>query len=216
MFRRNDLLAAGALLIAVAGGFSAWADRPGTLDVPAGRTDAGVYMVLPLQEARPVPTATGDTLLPVARFETRGRVLNIERFKPYQSLVNWIPGLRPSTHDIGLGYGPMTDTANVERFKYSHEGTTHGLRALFLRPRGPMTQAEWDALAPHVTNLHVIPASDLVLQQVRRLRHGDLVTLRGQLVNVRDAQGRVATTSITAGDRDCEILLVTEVEVGRL
>jgi hypothetical protein len=184
--------------------------------VPAGRTDAGAYVVLPLQEAGPIPTATGDTLLPVARFETRGRVLNIERFKPYQSLVNWIPGLRPSTHDIGLGYGPMTDTANVERFKYSHEGTTHGLRALFLRPRGPMTQAEWDALAPHVTNVHVIPASDLVLQQVRRLRHGDLVTLRGQLVNVRDAQGRVATTSITAGDRDCEILFVTEVEVGRL
>jgi hypothetical protein len=216
MFRRNDLLAAGALLIAVGGGLSAWADRPGTLDVPAGRTDAGVYVVLPLQEAGPIPTATGDTLLPVARFETRGRVLNIERFKPYQSLVNWIPGLRPSTHDIGLGYGPMTDTANVERFKYSHEGTTHGLRALFLRPRGPMTQAEWDALAPHVTNVHVIPASDLVLQQVRRLRHGDLVTLRGQLVNVRDARGRVATTSITAGDRDCEILFVTEVEVGRL
>lgn len=216
MVRRNDLLAAGALLIALAGGLSAWMDRPGSVDVPPGRRDDGVFVVHPLPQATPLHTATGDTLLPIAQFETRGRVLHIERFKPYQSLVNWIPGLRPSTHDIGLGYGPMTDTANVERFDYAHEGTTHGLRALFLRPRGPMTQAEWESLAPHVTNVHLIPADDAVLAQIRRIRHGALVTLRGQLVNVRDAQGRLATTSVTAGDRDCEILRVTSVEVGRL
>ena len=214
--RRADLLAAAALLFAVVTGVSAWADRPGTVDVPPGRQDAGSYLVRPLTQAEPIATASGDTLLPVAQFETRGRVLNIERFKPYQSLANWIPGLRPSTHDIGLGYGPMTDSANVERFRFAHEGTSNGLRALFPRPRGPMTQAEWDALAPHITNVHVIPADAAVLAQIRRIRNGELVTLHGQLVNVRDAQGRVATTSTTAGDRDCEIVYVTAVEVGRL
>jgi len=213
---RNDLLAAGALLIAVAGGLSAWADRPGSVDVAPGRTDAGTFVVTPLHDAPAISTPGGDTLLPVAQFETRGRVLHIERFKPYQSLANWIPGLRPSTHDIGLGFGPMTDSANVERFRYSHEGASGGLRALFLRPRGAMTQAEFDALAPNVTNVHLIPASEPVLAQIRRIRHGELVTLRGQLVNVRDAQGRLATTSVTAGDRDCEILYVTQVEVRRL
>jgi len=216
MIRRNDLLAAGAMLIGLGSAASAWIDRPGSVDVAPGRTDEGMYVVRPLQQAEPISTATGDTLLPVAQFETRGRVLHIERFRPYQSLVNWIPGLRPATHDIGLGYGPMTDTANVERFSYAHEGTTHGLRALFLRPRGAMTQAEWDALAPHVTNVHVIPAGAAVLARIRRVRHGDLVTLRGELVNLRDADGRVAMTSMTAGDRGCEILYVTEVEVGRL
>lgn len=214
--RRADLLAAAALLFAVVTGVSAWVDRPGTVDVPPGRQDAGSYVVRPLAQAEPIATAGGDTLLPVAQFETRGRVLNIERFKPYQSLANWIPGLRPSTHDIGLGYGPMSDSANVERFRFAHEGTTHGLRALFPRPRGPMSQAEWDALAPHITNVHVIPADAAVLAQIRRIRNGELVTLRGQLVNVRDAQGRVATTSTTAGDRDCEIVYVTAVEVDRL
>jgi tartrate dehydratase beta subunit/fumarate hydratase class I family protein len=64
--------------------------------------------------------------------------------------------------------------------------------------------------------VHLIPADAAVLAQIRRIRHGDLVTLRGQLVNVRDAQGRVATTSTTAGDRDCEILRVTSIEIGRL
>ena len=216
MIRRNDLLAAGALLIALGGGLSAWMERPGSVRVAPGRSDEGLYTVRPIEQAAAITTATGETLLPVAQFETRGRVLHLERFKPYQSLVNWIPGLRPSTHDIGLGYGPMTDSTHVDRFDYAHEGTSHGLRALFLRPRGPMTQLEWDALAPHVTNVHLIPADAAVLSAIRRIRHGDLVTLRGLLVNVRDAQGRVATTSLKAGDRECEILYLTGVDIGRL
>ncbi|MCU0949701.1 MAG: hypothetical protein MUC68_01235 [Burkholderiaceae bacterium] len=214
--RRADLVAAAALLFAAATGVSAWMDRPGTVTVPAGRQDAGSYLVQPLTQAEPIALPGGDTLQPVAQFETRGRVLNIERFKPYQSLANWIPGLRPATHDIGLGYGPMTDTANVARFRFAHEGTTQGLRALFPRPREPMSQRDWDALAPHITNVHVIPADAAVLAQIRRIRNGELVTLRGQLVNLRDAQGRIAMTSVTAGDRDCEIVYVTAVEIGRL
>ncbi len=62
----------------------------------------------------------------------------------------------------------------------------------------------------------MIPASAQVLAQIRRIRHGELVTLRGRLVNVRDAQGRVATTSLTAGDRECEILYVEAVQIDRL
>jgi hypothetical protein len=213
---RNDLLAAAALGIALMGGVSAWLDRPGSVDVPDGRVDPGAFVVRPPASQEPIPAGDGEALLPVADFEVRGRVLNIERFRPYRSLSNWIPGLRPSTHDIGLGFGPMTDSANVRRFRYSHEGTTHGLRALYLRPRDAMTQQQWDALSPHVTNVHVIPASDAVYEKLRRIRHGELVTLHGQLVNVRLRDGQVATTSTTPGDRDCEIVYVTGIEVGRL
>ena len=212
----RDLAAGVALTIGVVGGVSAWLDRPGTVDVPAGRSNPGTYIVERIADAAPIGTADGSTLLPVARFETRGRVLNVERFKPHQSLVNWIPGLRPATHDIGLGFGPMTDTANVDRLRFTHEGVSHGLRALFARPRGAMSQQEFDALAPFITNVHVIPASDAVYGQLRRVRQGELVTLRGVLVNVRDADGRVATTSITAGDRDCEIMWLEELRIDRL
>jgi hypothetical protein len=121
-------------------------DRPGSVDVARGRVDAGLYAVKPIDGAAPISTADGGQLLPVAEFETRGRVLNIERFKPYQSLANWMPGLRPSTHDIGLGFGPMTDTANVERFRFAHEGASNGLRALFARPRDAMSQQEFSGL----------------------------------------------------------------------
>ncbi|MGE5159871.1 MAG: hypothetical protein ACM3O5_00040 [Betaproteobacteria bacterium] len=212
----RDLAAGLALAVGIVGGAAAWLDRPGSVDVPPGRTDAGAFVVRAVADQAPIPVPEGGALLPVAQFETRGRVLNIERFKPHQSLVNWIPGLRPATHDVGLGFGPMTDTANVSRFRFTHEGVSHGLRALFARPRNAMTQAEFDALAPHITNVHVIPADEGVLAQLRRLKHGELVTLRGLLVNVRDADGRVATTSTTAGDRDCEIMWLEEIRAERL
>ena len=212
----RDLAAGLALTVGVVGGIAAWLDRPGTVDVPPGRTDPGAFVVRAVTDASPIALGASGALLPVARFETRGRVLNIERFKPYQSLVNWIPGLRPATHDIGLGFGPMTDTANVDRFSFTHEGVSHGLRALFARPRDAMTQQEFDALAPNITNVHVIPASDAVYAQLRRVKQGELVTLRGLLVNVRDPDGRVATTSTTAGDRDCEIMWLEEVGIDRL
>jgi hypothetical protein len=212
----RDITAGVALVIGIAGAVSAWADRPGSVDVPKGRSDAGAFIVNRLQDAAPIGLADGSTLMPVAEFETRGRVLNIERFKPYQSLVNWVPGLRPATHDIGLGYGPMTDTANVRLFNFAHEGTTNGLRALFPRPRGAMTREEFDRLIPYMTNVHVIPASNAIYDQLRRVRHGELVTLRGKLVNFRYAGGYIAQTSVTAGDLDCEIMWLEELRIARL
>lgn len=212
----RDIAAGVALAVGIVGAAAAWLDRPGSIDVAPGRTDQGAYLVDPVDDAEPIALPEGGTLLPVARFETRGRVLNIERFKPYQSLANWVPGLRPATHDVGLGFGPMTDSANVERFSFAHEGASHGLRALFARPRDAMTPQEFAELAPHITNVHVIPASTSVYAQLRRVRRGELVTLRGVLVNVRDADGRIATTSTTAGDRDCEIMWLEEVRIERL
>jgi hypothetical protein len=208
----RDLAALAALTIGIVGAASAWFDRPATVVVAPGRTDAGAFIVRKLDDAVPITTTDGSTLLPVAEFEVRGRALNVERFKPYQSLANWVPGLRPSTHDIGLGFGPMSDSANVDRFRFSHEGASNGLRALFARPRDAMTQQEFERLAPHITNVHVIPATPAVYDTLRRVRIGELLTLRGKLVNVRDSEGRVASTSLTAGDRDCEILWLEELQ----
>ena len=211
----RDLVAAVALTVGIVGAVSEWNDRPGSVDVPPGRTDAGVFSVKPVVDASPINT-DGGTLLPVAEFETRGRVLHIERFKPYQSLVNWVPGLRPPRTTLVADYGPMTDTANVQLFNFSHEGVSNGMRALFPRPRGAMTRDEFDRLGPYITNVHVIPASNAIYDQLRRVRHGELVTLRGKLVNVRDSHGNVAQTSTTAGDRDCEIMWLQELRVTRL
>jgi hypothetical protein len=214
---RTDILAAAALAIAVAGGVLAWLERPGRVDVPPGRSDPGSYVVQALAagEAEPLQGGAGETLLPVARFETRGRILHMERFSAGKSLSNWVPGLRSSTHDIGLGYGPMTDSANVDLFTYAHDGALGG-RWLIARPVNAAAGARMEELAPSITNVHVIPANDAIAARIARLKIGELVTLRGLLVNVRYPGGQVATTSTTAGDRACEIVWVTAVEASRL
>lgn len=217
MIARTDLIAAGALAIALVGGTLAWMERPGRIEVPPGRSDPGSYVVQALAagEAQPIQGGQGETLLPVARFETRGRILHMERFSTGKSLSNWVPGLRSSTHDVGLGYGPMTDSANVNLFTYAHDGALGG-RWLIARPVDAAAAARLDELAPSITNVHVIPASDDIEARIRRLKIGELVTLRGLLVNVRYPSGDVANTSTTAGDRACEIVWVTAVEAGRL
>lgn len=222
-FSRNKpaKFAAMALALAVAGGLAKWLDQPLRVHVPAGLSDVGLYAVEPLlaEDRRSIEGRHGEILSPVARFETRGRVLHLERFSTGKSLSNWVPIMRSSTHDIGLGYGPMTDSANVELFTYSHDGANSpfgGIRFLNWTPRGEEGHRRWRDLAPHITNVHAIPASREVESAIERLKIGELVTLRGLLVNVRTANGAEARTSVTAGDRDCEILWVTHLEARRM
>lgn len=214
--RAADLAAGAALAVAVVFGAAAWLERPGRVDVPAGRQEPGIYAVGPRTLEAPIALPTGDVLEPVAGFEVRGRVLHIERFRPFRSLSNWVPGLRPATHDVGLGFGPMTDSANVELFTYFHDGATGGLRYLGWRARDARGNALGGQLARFVTNVHVIPADAAIERAIARVKIGELLTLRGELVNLRDGSGRLATTSVTPGDRDCEIVYVREVEVARL
>jgi hypothetical protein len=78
-------------------------------------------------------------------------------------------------------------------------------------------------LPTHIANNHLIPASDDVAGTLGRIRVGDLVTLRGKLVDVEilDARGQTAFRSRTSLRRDdvgsgaCEQIWVESVEVER-
>ncbi len=78
-------------------------------------------------------------------------------------------------------------------------------------------------LPSHIANHHLIPASDEVARTLGDVRIGDLVTLRGRLVDleIRDRSGGVAHRSATSLRRDdvgsgaCEQLYVEAVEVER-
>jgi len=67
----------------------------------------------------------------------------------------------------------------------------------------------------HSANTHVIPADTSVARQLRGLRVGQVVHLRGYLVNgVRD-DGAYINTSLTRSDSgpgSCEVVLVEQVE----
>jgi hypothetical protein len=91
---------------------------------------------------------------------------------------------------------------------------TQSARFYSWRPRGALPIARQEVIE-HSANTHVIPANDTVRAQLKRLRVGQLVHLRGTLVDgVRD-DGAYVNTSLTRSDSGvgpCEIVLVDLVE----
>lgn|GEM_PF-822334 len=66
------------------------------------------------------------------------------------------------------------------------------------------------------TNLHLIPESALIAQQLDQINRGQTVMLKGFLVDVKDGDGFIWPTSRVrndSGDGACEIMLVTEISL---
>lgn len=65
-----------------------------------------------------------------------------------------------------------------------------------------------------VSNMHIIPASPEVAKQIKRVKRGDLVRLKGNLVEVKD-NNLVWTSSLTptdTGDGACEVFKVDSIQ----
>lgn len=120
--------------------------------------------------------------------------------------------------DVALVWGPVADPAVLSHMKfhlteryvsYWYDGATPSIT------RGQ--------LPSHIANNHLIPATEEVAKDVARIRIGDLVTLRGRLVDVdiRDTHGRQVFRARTSLSRDdigsgaCEIIWVESAEVER-
>ncbi len=69
------------------------------------------------------------------------------------------------------------------------------------------------------SNNHLIPSDDVVKKQIKRIRTGDYIRLKGYLVNVsaKNSEGRSytwnsSTTRNDTGDGSCELIYVTDLE----
>ena len=137
-----------------------------------------------------------------AHYDITARILSREdyRFDPLAALI---------PEDLALGWGPMSDNRLLKDFEI-----TQSARFYSWRPRGALPIARQEVIE-HSANTHVIPANDTVRAQLKRLRVGQLIHLRGTLVDgVRD-DGAYVNTSLTRSDSgagSCEIVLVDLVE----
>jgi hypothetical protein len=118
--------------------------------------------------------------------------------------------------DLALAWGPVADPAVLGKMKFHLSG------------RYVSWWYEDGALSPqviqaHVANHHLVPASDDVAREMKRVRKGDLVTLRGKLVDVEiiDRGGKSKFRSRTSlsrsdvGSGACEQMWVEAIEVER-
>jgi len=120
--------------------------------------------------------------------------------------------------DVALVWGPVADPAVLAHMKFhlSERYVSYWYDA-------ELPQRVVGKLKSHVANNHLVPADDEVSAALARIRVGDLVTLRGKLVDVaiRDPGGREVFRSRTSLTRDdvgsgaCEQIYVESVEVER-
>ena len=65
-----------------------------------------------------------------------------------------------------------------------------------------------------VSNMHIIPATPQIAKQIQNVKRGDLVRLKGELVEIKD-KNLVWTSSLTptdTGDGACELFRVSSIE----
>ncbi|WP_314914627.1 hypothetical protein [Acinetobacter harbinensis] len=65
-----------------------------------------------------------------------------------------------------------------------------------------------------VSNMHIIPANPDIAKQIKHVKRGDLVRLKGELVEIKD-KDLVWTSSLTptdTGDGACELFRVSSIE----
>ncbi len=120
--------------------------------------------------------------------------------------------------DLALAWGPVADPAVLAHMKFHLSG-----RYVSWWHDGKGGAPDVGAIRTHVANNHLVPASEPVERELARIRVGDLVTLRGKLVDVEvaDRSGKVvhrSRTSLTrddAGSGACEQVWVESVDVER-
>ena len=164
-----------------------------------------------LVSAEPAQTVPGGTtpfdkpgyqIKPLAKYEIKARVLSSERYR-------WDAGADLVPIDLAVGWGAMSDTAVLDKLDISQSGRWYQWRAQAF----PIPPEEITRLS---ANMHLIPADKSVAKQISRARNGQVVTMKGYLVEARRADGFVWASSLTRTDSGagaCELMWVTAFDI---
>jgi len=140
-----------------------------------------------------------------ARFEVDARVLR-------KAIYRLDGGADIAPVDLGVGWGPMSDSAVVDALEFSQMG-----RFLYWKPRDPARfPLAPEAVVRNAAQFHLIPATGTIEARLKRLRPGQRIGIRGYLVDVTGPRGFAWRTSLTRDDTGagaCEIVYVETLAV---
>jgi hypothetical protein len=163
-----------------------------------------------LAEGEPLQTTVADaeklqvgrwSLTVRATYQITARVLALE-FYHFDAMSDLVP------EDLALGWGPMSDNRVLRSIDISQSNRFYYWRA------SAATRVARETIISHSANTHVIPQTPSIARLLARLRPGQVITLRGELVDaVRDDGGSIRTSLVRTdtGAGACEVMLVTDV-----
>lgn len=148
---------------------------------------------------QPEITLKGWKIKPLAQYKIDARVLSRKSY-----IGDPAGDIAP--YDVAVGWGPMSDTRVLEKLDLDQR-----VRFLEWKCYGdlPIPRRE---IVSHSSNMHLIPFTDSIRDQMAQLRPGSLISMRGQLVELTDPKdGDKWYSSLSrtdAGDGACEVMLV--------
>jgi hypothetical protein len=163
------------------------------------------------------------TITPKASYWVQARVLHKRRYYTDRYSGSLVP------YDLGLGWKNMSDPVLLsDHYVFDHKSDTSGGRFLWTswkteKGGAPIVPpADKGDPMSQLSNNHIIPANKKVFRQLAHTKAGDMVALRGYLVEISDpaTPNWKWTTSLTRNDTSthwggnntsCETLFVTEV-----
>lgn len=144
------------------------------------------------------------TLTPLAKFEVEARLLSRLGYSD--------EGADISPLDFALGWGRMSDTAIIEQLNVS-QGSRFFTYRWDDQPPIPLNE-----IVVSAANVHLIPANVAVEAALKRLRVGQVIELKGLLVEANRPDGwrwRSSLTRTDNGNGACELMLVHEARAVR-
>ncbi|MEQ1517684.1 MAG: hypothetical protein ABL931_14470 [Usitatibacteraceae bacterium] len=186
-------------LSALYGGCELWSERavkqaPGIL-APTEPTQRMLDRAPPLEKSR-------YSIRPLAQYDIRARVLSKERYR-------WDEGADLVPVDLAIGWGPMSNTAVLKELDISQSTRWYQWRTeTFPIPREDVTRFS--------ANMHLIAADKGIEKKISRVRSGQVVSMKGYLVEAKRPDGFTWTSSLTrtdTGNGACELMWVTDFDV---
>lgn len=159
----------------------------------------------PVQTALPKPGTLefkGYTLSAVAQFELEARVLS-------KHLYRYDAGAQLSPVDLALGWGRMSDSAVLRYFNIRQSDRFYFWSADEL-------PIPYEEVVTSSANMHLIPPDERMAGYLEGLKPGNLVHIKGYLVNVRGPNGFTWNTSLSRSDSGagaCELVWVQSLSI---
>jgi len=188
------------LLACAWGGWRAWQQRE--LVQPPGVLVAAEPQQTALDTAAAPFTQRGYTITPLAAFALQARVLGREDYH-----VDALADLVPT--DLALGWGRMSDSAVLKDIAIQQSGRFYHWQVRAF----PIPERE---IISHSANMHLIPANAAVGRALARVRRGQVIALRGELVAVQSASGLTLRSSLSRDDSGpgaCEVIWLEDLEI---
>jgi hypothetical protein len=141
--------------------------------------------------------------VPIASFQAIGKVLSISSYN-YDEMNEFSPV------DIALGWGRMSDQQITDQIDIKQQHRWYVWRTDYF----PIPKEEIENSS---SNIHIIPAYEDIEDKIDRILRGNIIQLRGKLVNVNKVGESWVWKSSTkrndTGSGACEILWVDEIKI---